>query len=216
MGGFVSGLPQMLFHAALLWQPYRLLTRRQSPNSDQAVLPSWSWVGWHGTLHSESWRSGYSYVRRNPDEYIEEDPKIWQRCSWRTISTVKWSHSVSKDSSRMRIPVVETNTPSSPSGTASLSKGWTQRHCEVTDHEYFVHESDPTQEFWYPITIKNRSSNKQVDASIGSRFLHCRTRRGYLYSEWMDDDREQHGFCPTVKLMDKSKNWAGALRLNLK
>lgn len=213
-GGFVSGLPQMFFDAALIWQPHRRLARRQSSKSDQAVLPSWSWIGWHGTLHSESWRSGYSYIRRNPDEYVEEDPEIWQRCSWRTISTIKWLHSVSKNDSKLRIPVGKTQPPSL-SGTTLLSEGWTQRHCEVTNQEYFVRESDSTQEFWYPIAIKDRISRKHMDTSVRSRFLHCRTRRGYLSSEWTDPHPQQYGFCPVVKLMDGSGVWAGALRLNL-
>lgn len=40
VGGFISGLPQMFFDAALLWQPYRALARCEQLNSNQAILPS--------------------------------------------------------------------------------------------------------------------------------------------------------------------------------
>ncbi|OAL42788.1 HET-domain-containing protein [Pyrenochaeta sp. DS3sAY3a] len=44
-GGFISGLPQMCFDAALLWQPWkRHLRRRKSVRctDTEAVMPSWS------------------------------------------------------------------------------------------------------------------------------------------------------------------------------
>ncbi|KAF2740587.1 HET-domain-containing protein [Polyplosphaeria fusca] len=69
--GFISGLPRFCFDAALLWQPWTPLIRRKSarqPESD-VCLPSWSWVGWAGTLNSEAWRSAASYL----DEPYEDD-----------------------------------------------------------------------------------------------------------------------------------------------
>ncbi|KAF1809708.1 hypothetical protein P152DRAFT_461087 [Eremomyces bilateralis CBS 781.70] len=40
-GGFISGLPQMFFDVALLWQPERAATRRIKRNtSTNAYLPS--------------------------------------------------------------------------------------------------------------------------------------------------------------------------------
>jgi hypothetical protein len=63
-GGFISGLPRAFFHEALLWRPWSQ-TWRRSPRKMQgeseeggaapAVLPSWSWAGWHGDVHSEVW-----------------------------------------------------------------------------------------------------------------------------------------------------------------
>ncbi len=89
-GGFLTGLPAMFLDSALLWQPHRPLTRRLKRGNGEACLPSWSWVGWHGTLNSESWRSGYDYIRKNPDEYYEQDMSVWQPASWHTNSTVSW------------------------------------------------------------------------------------------------------------------------------
>jgi len=44
-GGFISGLPEMFFEEALLWQPAEPMQRRQSSNPVQTSSPSWSWIG---------------------------------------------------------------------------------------------------------------------------------------------------------------------------
>ncbi|KAE9972973.1 hypothetical protein Vi05172_g5053 [Venturia inaequalis] len=216
-GGFISGLPEMFFDAALLWQPRRLLTRRTPADPTQAILPSWSWVGWHGTLEQESWRSGYGYIRRKYDETEPWDTSLQERCSWRTFSTVKWSHSISRDSLKVLIPDAAKGIQYSRSSAqeSSLPEGWIEKRCGATHHAYFVHESDPTQEFWYPVAIKDRNCRNNPGSSVGSNFLHCRTRRGYLYSKWINPSEQDDRPCPTVKLVDKGKVWAGALRLNL-
>jgi hypothetical protein len=55
-GGFISGLPQMCFDAALLWQPWAHMPRRIAKKSDSsaAILPSWSWAGWQGMFANEN------------------------------------------------------------------------------------------------------------------------------------------------------------------
>jgi hypothetical protein len=77
-GGFITGLPQTLLDSALLWQPYTPINHRTRKGEQDACLTSWSWVGWHGDISSPSWRSGYDYIRKNPDEYYEKDSSIWQ------------------------------------------------------------------------------------------------------------------------------------------
>ncbi|GAB1319893.1 hypothetical protein MFIFM68171_10103 [Madurella fahalii] len=65
-GGFISGLPQMFFYEALLWQPAETLQRRVPSNGsvadDDAHLPSWSWVGWEGSIDTESWLKHFSHL----------------------------------------------------------------------------------------------------------------------------------------------------------
>lgn len=65
-GGFISGLPQMFFYEALLWQPAELLQRRVPSHSgladDDGQLPSWSWVGWEGPIDTESWLEHFSHL----------------------------------------------------------------------------------------------------------------------------------------------------------
>ncbi len=68
-GGFITGLPEMFFDAALLWQPYFPMRRREPvERAGRAILPSWSWVGWTGSLHSEDWVAGCSYCCDDDEE----------------------------------------------------------------------------------------------------------------------------------------------------
>ncbi|KAF2656427.1 HET-domain-containing protein, partial [Lophiostoma macrostomum CBS 122681] len=75
-GGFVAGTPVLFFDAMLTWQPLEPVTKRikgkAGTNIDEPLdpLPSWSWVGWQGTIDIESLRSAGSYLR-NPSENSE-------------------------------------------------------------------------------------------------------------------------------------------------
>ncbi len=134
VGGFISGLPQILFDSALLWQPHRPMHRRSKKGTGPACLPSWSWVGWQGTINSESWRSGYDYLRKHADEYQEENTSVWQPCSWHTTSTVGWFY---VGDTGDRHPVLVTGHEyrdqcSSSSTVLVLPEGWTRHSCKET------------------------------------------------------------------------------------
>ena len=49
---FLCGLPESLFHCALLWQPEEKLSRRtaDADNADSFPCPTWSWAGWKGKI----------------------------------------------------------------------------------------------------------------------------------------------------------------------
>ncbi|KAH8595487.1 heterokaryon incompatibility protein-domain-containing protein [Bisporella sp. PMI_857] len=52
--GFCGGLPEFYFTICLLWQPRKgLRPRTQQPNTSH--IPSWSWVGWSGSLDLSMW-----------------------------------------------------------------------------------------------------------------------------------------------------------------
>ncbi|KAF2679953.1 hypothetical protein K458DRAFT_313182, partial [Lentithecium fluviatile CBS 122367] len=108
-GGFISGLSTLFFDAALLWQPYYRVSRRKaSKDPSEAVLPSWSWVGWQGNINSESWRSACDYLRQiningiprqKPLPYLPKSAP----CSWHATPTVKWYHSMTAAGERTPI-----------------------------------------------------------------------------------------------------------------
>ncbi|KAF6817070.1 hypothetical protein CMUS01_12164 [Colletotrichum musicola] len=71
-GGFICGIPEMLFEAALSWRPtgqYTNLRRRapsNRPDSSQlhpSHLPSWSWIGWKGLVDVGMEEVGPAHVR---------------------------------------------------------------------------------------------------------------------------------------------------------
>jgi len=66
-GGFLYGLPINAFDIALLWQPFEVMTRRQSRRDGVPQLPSWSWVGWQGRIHWDCWKEEYQ-SKNDPEE----------------------------------------------------------------------------------------------------------------------------------------------------
>jgi hypothetical protein len=216
-GGFISGLPQMLFDAALLWQPYSPM-RRRMPSSNTAkttgvvVLPSWSWVGWQGELNSESWRSGCSYIRQhNQDNPMDNDAELedTQPSSWVTTSTVEWHHhSNPADKDWGRWTLIE-----GLSASALDEDGWTEHTCFQTHHPYFTHRCDPLQGFWHPIPLLLQSDSSPF-TNVGAPFIRTRrtTRAELQISSFFLNKKAS--MCCTAVLSTQDHNWAGVLRLN--
>ena len=202
--GFISGLPQFCFDAALLWQPWDMMERRVSAHrpSSKSVLPSWSWAGWSGTLNSESWRSASAYIREHAD--------MSSKCSWITHSTVSWEHSETLDGKRKPVlipPLIASRNLDHEN--VSLPEGWTM-HVNENGETIYRHGCDPSQEFLYPIPI--RDQNRAHVPPTNSRYLHGHTRRAFFklgkaYSSAVS-------VCTAVDVLTISGAWAGVLRLN--
>lgn len=208
-GGFISGLPQMCFDAALLWQPWTVMSRRRSVGrpASHAVLPSWSWAGWTGNMNSESWRSAANYLLETDDE-----ENAGQQCSWRTISTVEWTYSIDVNSPRKTIWIAPEFAQSSLDYDESiLPKGWSKvQDGQFPSQALYSHTCDPHQPFRYPIPIRDHT--KAHIPPTAARFLHCNTSRGFL--SMGSAHRNTISDCPAVDLVTLDKRWAGVLRLN--
>jgi hypothetical protein len=209
-GGFISGLPQMCFDAALLWQPWTTMMRRESalrPTAN-AVLPSWSWAGWAGNMNSESWRSAANYLFETDDEV-----NAGQQCSWKTFNTVKWTYSVDLTSRRkeIRIPPEFTHEQIKPFDGAKLPPGWSAKAAtNGSEQTSYYHICDPTYAFRQPIPI--RDQHKAHIPPVTARYLHGTTTRGFLTlgSQY----RSTASDCPARDLLTESGQWAGVLRLD--
>lgn len=198
-GSFISGLPQMCFDAALLWQPWKgQLRRRRSVKcaETEAVIPSWSWVGWAGAaLHSESWRSAASYQYES-----FQTPEV-QQCSWKTISTVSWYYSITTNSPRKPIKV----TCHSTSDLDPVPTGWSR------NNQGYRHQRYPDQLFQYPVPIRDFSIAHTPP--ISARFLHCITKRAFLVAG--DMFTCSASLCSAIDLVvPETRAWAGVLRSN--
>jgi len=105
-GGFLHGLPEMFFDVALLWQPDEDLKRRSSSVASattlpESLLPSWSWMGWHGEWKDRSWSCANEFVKMN---YLGN----YEMTNVRTIKILDW-YTGSADASRQqwrKIPVI--------------------------------------------------------------------------------------------------------------
>jgi hypothetical protein len=213
-GGFIAALPTLFFDACLLWQPWDKVTRRIARQSDNPVLPSWSWVGWQGNLNSGSWRSAYGYMRANPEEFWESDSKTWFPSSWHTFPTITWFHSASIVGPKIPIDQL---LPVSIAADAQRETyeppdGLEKKYSREKKMYFYTHERSREQECWYPIPIgTGQNASTPVNRS---RYLHCRTRRAFfvLGAPFF------HEPCSVLTAIELKHaddgRWAGALRLN--
>ncbi|KAF2259901.1 HET-domain-containing protein [Lojkania enalia] len=203
-GSFISGLPRSFFDATLIWQPWTPPQRRRSVRKpvSEACLPSWSWIGWQGTLHSESWRSAASYLKERFDFDAEEG-----YCSWTTVGTVSWSFSDTLQSERKPVHNTRLKLLSSH-GEEGLPTGWS-RHVSKEGRAMFRHTYDPNQEFCYPIPMQSEEDSFELPQN--PRYLHAQTRRAFL--KFGESYKSFASACASADLLDEYKNWAGAIRL---
>jgi len=174
-GGFVSGLPQTIFDAALLWQPYYPMERRKQKQtragaSLEAILPTWSPLGWWGSIYSEDWVAGCNPLKDcNSDLFLQ---------SAYTISTVRWEYKLldghRENWSRIN---VSTGRRSSPGVQPEhLPPKWSFDTASGT----FRHADLPTKEFWYPVPILASGSSPPRPRPVLTPHIRGETRTAYL------------------------------------
>ena len=212
-GGLVTGLPAMVFDAALIWLPYHPLQRRKPAfmSEEEAVLPSWSWVSWRGNVQSESWGSGWDYMKESTHQDGDEQ--------WSTISTVEWSHSSTLHSPKIPINVLmdewrERYFTNRDTCAEPLPDGWTKHAATGKEKPYFSHGTNmPTPQvlFNYPIPI-----GIDVDGrAYRSRYLHTVTRHA-TFRPFPKPRSARGSGCAVLALQDPQNGGklAGSLRLN--
>lgn len=207
-GGFISGLPTMCFDAALLWQPWTPMRPRiaEQTETKDAMLPSWSWAGWEGTIQTESWRSAAVYQLSN-----DNDDTTGQQCSWKTISTIQWYWSYRLESTRQPILVpAEHANPNLDMHVDEISPDWScVSLSDQSPIKLYRHSSLPSQLFRYPIPLCYKRA--QLQPVVNTRYLHCKTRRAFLKLD--EATLSSCSECLSVELRTSSGAWAGVLRL---
>ena len=207
-GGLVTGIPEMVFDAALIWQPYHPMERRKAVvvPEEEAVLPSWSWLSWRGNVQSESWQSGHDYLRAPQTEAGQTAEEMHPR--WSTLQTVQWHHSAFLTGPRYLIKPWVSEWRSRFKDEPTLAPAGWHGHTDAGGRCFFTHESVPDQQFWYPIPIGIGHGR-----ALRSRYLHCITRHAKLQAHQKPYRAFASG-CVFVALQDADGNVIGALRLN--
>jgi len=200
--GFISGLPQMFFHSTLIWQPYQPMSRREARVDGDPTLPSWSWAGWHGVIQSESWRSGYAYVKQLAGTSDLE------RTSWRTFETVKWfrlDNAGGKHTIKSR-DVHFNNDDYTPENGWAADSETSSDESMATWH----HKSIPDTHFWRPVEL--RDPIKARVPPVYCRYITASTRKVLVKAgpSFMDTHVSR---CTAVDLINGHGDWIGVLRL---
>lgn len=227
-GGFLFGIPEIFFDVGLLWKGNGALERRTASHiQGDTEFPSWSWMGWKGTIDGLSWNAGLHYIKKS--DFMSE---IYT--SRRTTPLVQWYSGDKSNPRRKALTTFSTCTSFPDIGTANLEPGWTchpnttKRGSKMWSHwefgddgmsshhvlgfhnlrepdYYYTHESDPKAEFWTPVPICGEAATNTLGTSVP--FISCTTQRAL--------------FClggklgySTISIRTNSDAWAGCLELH--
>jgi hypothetical protein len=84
--GFLWGLPIDLFAESLLWLNIEPVQRRLPSKSSGEVLPSWSWLGWRGSIYrkktADEWKKVDAAKRPKGIESIQYSENVLGLCNW--------------------------------------------------------------------------------------------------------------------------------------
>jgi hypothetical protein len=201
--GFISGLPQMFFHSTLIWQPHRPMTRRKAKAdhlNNGPILPSWSWAGWHGVVQSESWGSGYAYVKG-----VERERNL-PRSTWQTRETVKW-YRLDDAGGRHMIKSLESMYDEDQ---AAYDDGWDAWVDPETGEANWEHADISDTDFWRPVPL--RDPVKAHVPPINCRFITAQTRRAFVKVGETFENQDV-SFCACVDLLSDDGEVIGVLRM---
>ncbi|KAN0122672.1 HET domain containing protein [Hyaloscypha variabilis] len=220
-GGFLYGMPEIFFDAALLWMANGPITRRTPSqySSSKLSLPSWSWMGWQGKIDPLSW---------DCCDHIKQSSAVrTYPTGVRTVPLIQWyAHDKEKKVKRQLNSALSKYRDYCYSNNgAELPVGWKRWHYNPqpgdrdgsegfpefrTPKYFFKHESDGNTEFWYPITIPNVVTVPESLVSLP--FVSCRTTRCWLDAS--GPTREEFSSAFWVSLRNRDGVWAGALNLH--
>ena len=220
-GGFIYGLPEMLFDRGLGWRPHwnhtNLRRRVQSdrPNTSRLShlsLPSWSWIGWQGMVRNGS---GEAVRINDRQSFIEE-----------TIPITEWYTSSSPSGSplrRVRSTWFE-NRDAFKDFTKPLPTGWTRHKVlagDSSDHgprlypdgcngHFFKHCNMPDKDcdsWYFPFPVTDIQESTPPFTPDQTSYIFCETRRARL---WL----HQAGDANILKICNKAGDSIGLLHLH--
>ena len=208
LGGFLFGLPQQFFDAALLWVPKEKLTRREDMKSEvvKTAFPSWSWAGWKGASQSQINAFGLCHERSNPyQDYKSRIREIypcvtWYKIDMDTLEKVR----VPNDYARFRDDGLN--------GTLTLPLGWSSYRDEDSHSYYYKYDNaPPSYTFWYPIPTL-RGVQQANDRQWGL-ILYAKTLRGYfeMGSPFTREEDANGETFPIYSLRTSEGTWAGVI-----
>ncbi|KAK4449690.1 heterokaryon incompatibility protein-domain-containing protein [Podospora aff. communis PSN243] len=218
-GGFLFGMPEMCFDAALLWAVRRTNyePRDDGDTASTLTVPSWSWMGWTG-IDGFAWYDAFDHIKWALEGY-------WS--SVRTLPLVEW-YSGSGLTSKPRV-ILNHWRKYAGIGSRNLPPGWTaHKHTPIKikgkyvventhrqPKHFYTHESDPKMEFWYPLPLVDPDLASQPNPhDPPSPFISCSTNRAFMT---LGERFKPHRSFPSVvnvSVHDNSGTWAGSLHIN--
>jgi hypothetical protein len=202
-GGFVQGLPEVCFDVAMLWQPRGELCRTL-PDNLGYQQPSWSWVGWRGSLDLIFWKLLDKDARRAYPFHVSSLVR-WYKTSSTTAERIPIAKSFQSYSRLQAIAELENS--EDRERFSSDSSGWNHTSEDYDTPRQDALEQPDTYRFQYT----KRSSTVQ---SPELRYLWFQTCRTYLYSGHPVERKPWSSLCQCIHLVDSQGRLSGTLGLN--
>ncbi|RFN45535.1 transcription factor [Fusarium flagelliforme] len=226
--GLVYGHPQMFFEQSLCWSSAngvrrRKVSERYTGDPIRNGLPSWSWMGWKGTinfpvdLESEegaSYDMGFTesitewYAMEYPDSCEKQRiNSTWSQCR----KAPPGSMAENWRCEEFRPPAMaEKGVSSRASDPLSIPK-------ELPSYIYTCFSDDTPWPItrWYPIPLGQANSEEEASLSLhsGYQYLWCQTFRAFFTASH-DILYNDYGHADSHVLKNKDGIVVGALRLH--
>jgi len=207
--GFLFGLPQQFFDAALLWVPTEHLRPRKDTRNGVASyeFPSWSWVGWIGAIETQINAFGLGHERSNlVSDHKARQRDIFPQATWYKIKREMGQGTLVKipnDYAKYQSEGLQ--------GTVALPLGWSSHRDEDEGLFYYRYDKAPSsQTFWYPIpTVRSTQPVSEVRWSSTLFFMSSRSylRMGSTLSREVQDGKTY----PLYSLETEEGEWAGVV-----
>lgn len=248
-GGFLFGLPRAAFDAALMWHcrfgnsnlngPRRSGLCRRNPSDrnlsilPDAVLPSWSWIGWRG--HGLSMLEDEAQYLWSDLHFDPEYPKgcVSNSTAVVTLPITQWFGHETRDwETKYSIshgPEAEYHTAEKGKTTLFDTKTWTQRefiskNFDTNGREIIVpwgvdgkyvyeHVEFPGVHLWRPL-LPLGSAEAGASTYLGQYpFISCKTRRARFGAVQHDDFRFEVSMDVHLSLYDRLGRLCGWVQL---
>lgn len=196
-GGFLYGLPEILFDAALGWDPSFLTRRRKKSERSGHVelgpsaLPSWSWIGWEGSFKMRSTEPCKIASKENPRPTRRETSPITE---WFT------SHTPNDQSPRKIVARWLQNRDRFEDVGQPLLEGWSRHDTgEAKGSPHVVYQHTALRrygkpQFWkYPFSLPKIDSSMPLTHPEQTQYLLCKTWKTVVWIRRSTDLKQDFG-----------------------
>jgi hypothetical protein len=180
-GGFLYGLPEILFDAALGWDPVLLTKRRTKSDIDGHVslgpsgLPSWSWIGWEGPFAMLSTEPYEIASKQKPNPRRRETSPLTEWCTSDQPDD-PFPRKIRPTWLRDRDTFVDIGQP--------LPEGWSRYEASykyVYEHHRLTHSGGTRRRWKYPFPVPVIGASMPFTSPTQTRYLFCKTWKSSVW-----------------------------------
>lgn len=195
-GGFLYGLPEMLFDSALAWQPQWPITnlrKRKTSGKPSRIgftatdLPTWSWIAWQGMF---TFQRGEAVRVNEREDWIKEVSPIteWYTSSapsgqpLRRIRSTWFEERDRRKDVKQPLPEGWTRLPAPATGQFRNEPMLYPDGCGQYLYQHHAMPDDDCKNWYYPFDVPNIQLSTAYSVLEQTRYLFCKTWKASVWS----------------------------------